>query len=95
MSVGIKESVELLTFVRDGLKALKLALKDNKLGFNDLIFVWELKDKATAAFTGLQALTSEVSDYDTAELKTVLGLVAEVVAEGLAFLAPAAPAKAA
>ncbi len=90
MTVGIKETTELLVFARDALHALKSALKDGRIGLGDLPLVWDLRDKATAAFTGLQGLAAEAADYDSGELKVVLGLVAEVGVEAWGFVAPKA-----
>lgn len=75
---SVKETVEALVLVRDGVKAVKVALKDGKIGLGDLPLVWDLRDKASVAVDGMKLIPSEMADLDATEVKALASLLVDI-----------------
>lgn len=80
MAVGIKDTMELLVFVEEGIKKATEASADGNISLKEaLSAVPGLLPKAKDAFMGVQNIQSEIQDLDSAEISQVIDKCLSIV----------------
>lgn len=72
MSVGIKESLEVIAFMKNLSLSIEASMKDGKVDILDTIHVIQMAPSLLAAVNGIDQIKGELKDLDQKEKDMIL-----------------------